>query len=99
MNAQHLLQMFMRIEYMVLGQLGMVQRRLQSTRLMVPARFLVALVSMEQLFGCALIVLTDMLCKRILNELVFMCHIHSLFDLFKPFVPSNQTMLLHVALQ
>ena len=99
MNAQHLLQMFMRIEYMVLGQLGMVQRRLQSTRLMVPARFLVALESMEQLFGCALIVLPDMLCKRILNELVFMCHVISLFNPFKPCGLSNQAMLLHEALQ
>lgn len=65
--------MFMRIECMVLGQLGMVQRRLQSASLMVPARFLVALVSMEQLFGCALVMLPDMLCIRIFNELIFMC--------------------------
>ena len=99
MNAQHLLQMFMRIEYMVLGQLGMVQRRLQSASLMVSPRLLVALVSMEQLFGCALVMLPDMLCIRIFNELIFMCHIHSLFDPFKPCVPSNQAMLLHVTLQ
>jgi hypothetical protein len=48
--------------------------------------------------------LPDMLCIRIFNELIFMCHIHSLFDQFKPCVPSNQiksnqAMLLHVALQ
>jgi hypothetical protein len=54
---------------------------------------------MEQLFGCALIMLPDMLCIRIFNELIFMCHIYSLFDQFKPCVPSNQAMLLHVTLQ
>lgn len=89
----------MGIEGVVLGQLGMVQRGLESPSLVVPTRLLVALVGVQQLFRSALVMLPDVLCICFFEDLIFLAHVISFSIHFKKYRRSKQAMLLHMALQ